>query len=113
VNPIEKKFIVCFAVSKKHIFLRCLKRIVMRHLKLENRFKRLPSDFTFDELETLLRGYGLYLKNKGKTSGSRARFEAANGDYINTHRPHPGNVMGPSAMRDIRNRLVELGYITV
>ena len=43
--------------------------------KLVERFKQLPKDFTFDELEKLLSIYGYVKCNKGKTSGSRIMFE--------------------------------------
>ena len=42
--------------------------------KLIERFKRLPKDFTFDELTRLFGYLGFKLDNKGATSGSRVRF---------------------------------------
>ena len=42
--------------------------------KLKARFKTLPSDFSFEELERLLNSLGYELDNKGKTSGSRCVF---------------------------------------
>ena len=41
--------------------------------KLIDRFKSLPKDFTFEELEKLLGLFGFEQSNKGKTSGSRVR----------------------------------------
>ncbi len=38
--------------------------------KLIERFKTLPTDFTFEELEKLLHSFGYEKSNKGKTSGS-------------------------------------------
>lgn len=38
--------------------------------KLIERFKSMPSDFTFDELVTLLCRLGYKMQVKGKTSGS-------------------------------------------
>ena len=35
---------------------------------------RMPSDFTFDEMQQLLAGYGYEKDNKGRTSGSRVIF---------------------------------------
>ena len=43
--------------------------------KLIERFKTIPSDFTFDELERLLAIFGFEHSNKGKTSGSRVVFK--------------------------------------
>ena len=42
--------------------------------KLKRRLKRLPNDFTFDELVSLMAYFGYSLSNKGKTSGSRVGF---------------------------------------
>ena len=43
--------------------------------KLIKRFKTLPTDFTFEELEKLLNFFGYERSNKGKTSGSRVVFK--------------------------------------
>jgi hypothetical protein len=44
---------------------------------------RLPKDFTWDELKRLLNKYEYSQNNKGKTSGSRVRFEEEDTDiYI-------------------------------
>ncbi|MBO4571738.1 MAG: type II toxin-antitoxin system HicA family toxin [Bacteroidales bacterium] len=68
--------------------------------KLKRRFKRLPNDFTFDELVSLMAYFGYVLSNKGKTSGSRVEF-IKDGDSIICHKPHPGNVFGGGAMKYI------------
>ena len=67
--------------------------------KLIERFKALPSDFTFDELEKLLKCFGYEKSNKGKTSGSRL------------HKPHPGNIIKTYAMKQVLNDLIEAGFI--
>ena len=43
--------------------------------KLREIFLKMPSDFTFDEMQRLLEGYGYERSNKGKTSGSRLIFK--------------------------------------
>ena len=43
--------------------------------KLIERFQSLPSDFTFDELKSVLGYYGFTIMNAGTTSGSRVRFK--------------------------------------
>jgi hypothetical protein len=112
---------VQLARSKKSLLFDCRieklsifalsKRIVMRHLKLVNRFKRFPADFTFAEMETLLNGYGLYLWNKGHTSGSRVRFQSTDGKlWVDVHRPHGSRPFGRNTLRVVYNRLIELGY---
>lgn len=73
--------------------------------KLRKRFVSLPKDFTFDEIVTLLEGFGYVMENKGMTSGSRVRFRKQAGVYIDIHRPHPGNVMKSWMMREIYDHL--------
>ena len=70
--------------------------------KLIERFKRLPSDFTFEELVRLLSFYGYQLDNKGLTSGSRVIFKRGN-DKIALHRPHPSVIIKPGTLKCIYN----------
>ena len=56
--------------------------------KLIERLKSMPKDFTFDEMQTLLEMLGFEKNNKGKTSGSRVKFEKDN-VFIIMHKPHP------------------------
>lgn len=79
--------------------------------KLIGRFKTLPSDFTFDELEKLLKGFGYEKKNKGKTSGSRIVYKNKEKQPIMIHKPHPGNIIKMYALKQILQHLVEAGYI--
>lgn len=73
--------------------------------KLLARFKSLPSDFTFDELERLLSSLGYAKSNKGKTSGSRIIYKDSGGHPIMIHRPHPGNIIKGYAMKQILEEL--------
>ena len=57
--------------------------------KLIERFKRLPNDFTFDEMERLLSVFGYEKSNKGKTSGSRIIYRNENKRPIMLHKPYP------------------------
>ncbi len=68
--------------------------------KLIERFKRLPSDFTFDELVTLLGYMGYELDNRGATSGSRIRFKNGH-DKIDMHKPHPGSIIKEKTLYNI------------
>lgn len=72
--------------------------------KLIERFKSLPSDFTFDELVRLFETYGFLIDNKGKTSGSRVRFTCGTVSFI-CHRPHKHQVMKKATLRDVYNFL--------
>lgn len=79
--------------------------------KLIARFKRLPSDFTFDELVRMLRLLGYEMNTKGRTSGSRLVFKDRVGNPIMIHRPHPGNTVKSYAMKQILDELIDKGKI--
>lgn len=81
-----------------------------RQDKLRARFwgSPLPKDFSWDELVTLLDGYGYKLKSK---SGSHRKF-------INPHvptriyvpKPHPGSIVKTRYIREIRDNLMSEGF---
>ncbi len=73
--------------------------------KLIERFKSLPSDFTFEELVSLLEQLGFERWDKGKTSGSRVSFKNNTGVPIMLHRPHPSNVVKRYVMKSIFEEL--------
>lgn len=79
--------------------------------KLIERFKRLPNDFTFDEMERLLSVFGYEKSNKGKTSGSRIIYRNENKRPIMLHKPHPGNIIKGYAMRQVLDELKEAGFL--
>ncbi len=79
--------------------------------KLRERFMKMPSDFTFDEMQQLLTGYGYVLGNKGHTSGSRIIFKNGNKRPIMLHKPHPGNIVKRYAMRQVFDELKNAGLI--
>ncbi|MFO7934732.1 MAG: type II toxin-antitoxin system HicA family toxin [Bacteroidales bacterium] len=59
--------------------------------KLLNRFISRPTDFTYNELVRLLRGFG-YEELQG--SGSRVIFRNKETKHnIKLHKPHPGDVL--------------------
>lgn len=59
--------------------------------KLIQRFKSKPKDFTFDELQRLLAGFG-YQEQQG--SGSRVIFVNDSSKHkVKLHKPHPGNIL--------------------
>ena len=65
-----------------------------KHLKLLNRFLSKPKDFTYNELKTLLSGFGYAELTKGSTSGSRVSFYNDNIEHIIClHKPHPKNIL--------------------
>lgn len=79
--------------------------------KLRERFMKMPSDFTFDEMQQLLAGYGYVLGNKGHTSGSKIIFKNGNKRPIMLHKPHPGNIVKRYAMRQVLDELKNAGLI--
>ena len=80
--------------------------------KLIKRFRALPRDFTFEEVESLFQGFGFVLVNKGSTSGSRIKFfnKVDQNAYI-MHKPHPSNIIKGYIMRDILHFLIKNNYI--
>ena len=79
--------------------------------KLRERFLKMPSDFTFDEMLRLLEGYGYVKSDKGRTSGSRVIFKNGDKRPIMLHKPHPGNIVKGYAMKQIYDDLKEAGLI--
>ena len=79
--------------------------------KLIKRFLSLPKDFTFNELEKLLSGFGYVLVNKGNTSGSRVVFKNDENRPIMLHKPHPGNIVKLYTLKQVLSELKEVGLI--
>ena len=73
--------------------------------KLIARFLNLPSDFHYDEMVRLLGYFGYKEVKKGKTSGSRVKFENDEGVPIMLHKPHPSGIMKKYQMRQIKELL--------
>ena len=75
----------------------------------------MPSDFTFNEIQHLLRYFGYEKSNKGRTSGSRVVFKNGKKRPIMLHKPHPGNIVKSYAMKqvfeDLYEELKEAGFI--
>ncbi len=65
-----------------------------KHEKLLKRLQSKPRDFSYNELKTLLNGFGYIELSLGKTSGSRAAFyNEATQHIIRLHKPHPGSIL--------------------
>jgi len=73
--------------------------------KLIRRFLNMPSDFHYDEMVKLLGYFGFNEVPKGKTSGSRVKFEGLEGIPIILHKPHPNGIMKMYQMKQIREVL--------
>lgn len=73
--------------------------------KLIVRFKTLPNDFTWAEMNRMLVSLGYTSENKGKTSGSRVIFKGNGKKPIMLHKPHPGNIIKGYAMKQVYDYL--------
>jgi len=77
--------------------------------KLVERLKTKPKDFTWNELEVVLTGFGYELESG---SGSRRKFfNAKTGDVISLHQPHPNNVLKAYQVGDVLSHLKERGEL--
>lgn len=80
--------------------------------KAKERIKLKPKDYTYSEAKALLSQIGFVEYNKGKTSGSRVRFyRREDQKAILLHKPHPGDVMKPGAVKDLLDFLIDLGEL--
>jgi hypothetical protein len=85
--------------------------ILSKKEKIMKRLLTRPNDFTFDELATLLGGWGYVMLGAGKTGGSRVAFVNGEGDYIRLHKPHPRNILKQYQIDDIIAILRERGLL--
>ena len=79
--------------------------------KLARRLRSRPTDFTFDELTTLLGHLGYSMESAGRTGGSRVAFAKQDGDYIRLHKPHPRKILKLYQIDDIIANLTERGLL--
>ena len=79
--------------------------------KLIKRFLSLPKDFTFNELDKLLSGFGYVKEKKGKTSGSRVVFKNEESRPIMLHKPHPEKIVKLYALKQVLSELKDVGLI--
>ena len=80
--------------------------------KLIKRLKSKPRDFTFAELETLLRFLSYELDNKGRTSGSRVMFtNTETSSKVILHKPHPRKELLEYQVKQLLEQLKEEGVI--
>ena len=64
----------------------------------------MPKDFHYDELVRLLGYYDYKEVKKGKTSGSRVKFDKEE-DSIILHKPHPSGIMKVYMLKQIKEKL--------
>lgn len=74
-----------------------------RKEKLIKRLKTVPTDFSYNELATLLSCLG-YTTQQG--SGSRVKFLRTNGtDMIHLHKPHPDGILKEYVLKQVIEKL--------
>ncbi|MCD8238698.1 MAG: type II toxin-antitoxin system HicA family toxin [Clostridiales bacterium] len=77
--------------------------------KLIEKLLKLPKDFTFAEMETLLSYYGYALK-QGK--GSAVKFiKEGSSEVINFHKPHPDGVLKKYILEQVISKLQKEGLL--
>ena len=79
--------------------------------KLIKRLKTKPKDFTFEEMEALLRYLGYAKTDKGKTSGSRVMFIHNERKPILLHKPHPRKELLEYQMKQLLDVLEQEGLL--
>lgn len=80
-----------------------------KHEKLLAKLKSCPKDFTFQEVATLLAGFGYLLNQSG--SGSRVRFEHDSHSPVLMHKPHPSPVLKPYQIDQVLDVLKQEGLL--
>ena len=79
--------------------------------KLLQRFCTQPKDFTWQELETMLAGFGYRRAITGKTGGSRVKFLHATRPPLILHKPHPSNILKRYQLEQIKEVLAGEGLL--
>lgn len=79
--------------------------------KLARRFLTLPTDFTWNELVSMLAGFGYELSGSGATAGSRMRFLHSDLPPIILHRPHPTPILKRYQMEQALEHLKAEGLL--
>lgn len=78
--------------------------------KLINRLLEKPTDFTFDEMKSLLSYFGYEMKQGGTGSGVKFIKKGSN-EVINFHKPHPNGILKRYILEQIVEKLRKDGSI--
>ncbi len=83
-----------------------------KHEKILKKLLSGSKDFSYDELKTILNGFGYKELTLGKTSGSRvAFFNKGTEHVIRLHKPHPKNILKRYQLDYIVEELINAGVI--
>ncbi len=78
--------------------------------KLVKRLLKLPKDFTFDEMESLLSYFGYKLKQGNPGSGIKF-IKAESNETINFHKPHPNGILKRYILEQVIEKLRKDGLL--
>ena len=79
--------------------------------KIIDRFQSKPNDFSWQEVISLLAGFGYELTKTGKTGGSRVKFAHKSLPPIILHKPHPTPILKKYQIDQIEETLKREGLI--
>lgn len=79
--------------------------------KLIAEITTVPKDFSWSELQKLLKALGYQETQAGKTSGSRVRFTHNIHAPIALHKPHPKAILKQYQLKQIITTLIERGQL--
>ena len=80
--------------------------------KLIDRFRRMPTDFSWNELEKLLRHFGFEPLGTGGSGGSRRKFfNREKRSLITLHEPHPRPILKEYQLKEVFEKLTEGGFL--
>jgi len=83
-----------------------------RFEKLIERLLNNPKDFSFSDLERILKSFRYIEQKTGKTSGSRVAFvNTVTKHIIRLHKPHPKPILRNYQIKYIIEELKKEGYI--
>lgn len=74
------------------------------------RLLKLPKDFTFDEMESLLSYSGYKLKQGNPESGIKF-IKAGSNETINFHKPHPNGILKRYILEQVIGKLRKDGLL--
>lgn len=78
--------------------------------KLIDRLLKIPNDFTFDEMVSLLSYFGYELKQGGTGSGIKFIKQGSN-EVINFHKPHPNGTLKRYILMQVIEKLRKDGLL--
>ena len=74
------------------------KNYMSKRDKLTKRLLKIPSDFTYGELQKVLNDYGFEEYTGGRTTGSAVKFL---NEKIYIHKPHPGSIVKQYVLQEV------------